>query len=133
MIALGIVVVNLIILIWVSFLIYKRIDTYLSKNQTKEKQISIQDKKTSFRNIINSIFLAGLAMMLAAPYFYISDLVFRLLFPLPIKGTIATLFAIIYINIWFLIYFVSLISAWKWLKKNLNISDWQRKNNDKTH
>ncbi len=118
-------------------LICKRIDSYLSRNQTKEKgikqKIIIQDKKTSFRNIINSIFLAGLAMMLAAPYFYISDLVFRLLFPLPVKGTVTQLFAILYINIWFLIYFVTLIYAWKWLKRNLNISDWQRKDNDKIH
>jgi len=83
MIALGIVVVNFIILIWVSFLISKRIDTYLSKNQTKEKQITIQDKKTFFRNIINSIFLAGLAMMLAAPFFIYLTLYFVSFFPYP--------------------------------------------------
>jgi len=127
MIALGVVIVDLIILIWVSFLISRRIDKYLFKNQIKEKQINIQDKKTSLSNIMNSILLAGLASILAAPFFYTGDLVFRLLFPLPIKETFSQLFAIVYINILLLIYFVTLISAWKWLKKYFPLSDWRRK------
>lgn len=131
MIALAIVIVNFIILILVSFLISSQIDKYLSKNQTKEKQINIQDKKTFLSNIMNSIFLAGLAVMLAAPFLYIGDLVFRLLFPLPIEETSTELFAIVYINILYLIYFVTLISAWKWLKKYFPLSDWRRKNEER--
>ena len=77
---------------------------------------------------MDSTFLAGLAFLLAAPFLYIADLIFRLLFPLPIKETSTQLFAIIYINILYLIFFVTLISAWKWLKKYFPLSDWRRKN-----
>jgi hypothetical protein len=48
---------------------------------------------------MNSTFLGILAITMAAPFLFMYDLVFRLLFPLPIVGTIVQLIAIIYLVI----------------------------------
>jgi len=67
--------------------------------------------------------------MMAAPYFYIFDLIFRLLFPSPPKEFFFQLIAIIYLTTFFIIYIVLIIYAWKWLKKNnldKIICEWKR-------
>ena len=124
----------------VSLLIYKWIESYFSNNQTKEKEIKqkliIQDKNTLFNRLSISIFSASLALVILAPLPYIFEIVFRLLFRLPLKGTTTELIAmLLYISISIIFYFVSLIFIFKWLKKNLNIV-WSKmviKKSDKTH
>jgi threonine/homoserine/homoserine lactone efflux protein len=115
----GILAVIVVIFIGLSLLISKRINSYLSDDQTKEKEIKqkiiIHDNKTLFRNILDSIFLAALAIMMVAPVIYIFSLVFHLLFPLSPKETATQLIAVIYITISCITVIVLFIYALKWL------------------
>lgn len=129
LIAFGIVVFNVIILIRVSFFISSRIDAYFSKKQTKEKQVITKDNKSLFSKIMTYISSASIIITLSSPFFYIARIGFRFLFPLPIKGTVTVLLVILYFNILFLIYFVLVIYAWRWLTNNINISGLKIKKN----
>ena len=128
----GILAVILAISIGVSLLICKRIDSYLSKNQTKEKEIKpkiiIQDKKTLLANVLNYIFWASLTMMILTPFHYIYEIVLLFLFPFPFKETVVESMAILlYIFTTTTIYIVLFIYVWRWLKKNLDLTDLQIK------
>jgi hypothetical protein len=124
----GISIVIFVILFGVSLLIYKLINSYSSKNQSKEKVI--KEKRRLFRNIIDSIWIGSLAIVMVAPVIYIFDLVFRLLFPSlsPKDDTVVLVTAVIYVTIDCITNMVLFMYAWKWLKKNLQpiIYEWDQ-------
>jgi predicted membrane protein len=92
--------------------------------------MSNHNRKSILGNVIINFFLAAMALMLAVPYYYIFDLVFRLIFPLSLKGTFIQIIAILFFLIGITIYIISIIYAWKWLKKNNMdkiMSEWGKK------
>lgn len=130
----GIPIVNLAILIGVSFLISKRIDSYLSKNQKTDKEIKQniikEDKKSLLSNVLECIFLFSFVLVMLSPISYVADLISHLLFASPTKkpSTQLIIMAYIFFNIFFLIYILSFIYVWRWLRKNLHpiLCEWER-------
>jgi hypothetical protein len=135
----GIPIVNIAILIGVSLLISKRIDSHLSNKQKIDKEIKekviTQHKKSLLSNIIEVIFLFSFVLVILSPVSSIADLIIHLIFPSPPKEPSIQLIIMVYIffNIFFLVYILSFIYVFKWLKKNLHpiLCEWERERKNK--
>jgi uncharacterized BrkB/YihY/UPF0761 family membrane protein len=128
----GIPIINIAILIWIAMLISKRMDSHLSNKQKIDKEVKekvITRDKKSLLSILEYIFIFALILIILSPVTSIYDLIIHVIFPFPLKYTVVKLILlVITFNIFILIYILSFIYVFKWLKKNLHpiVCEWER-------